>query len=248
MHSPLEQFKIKPLIPLFVGGVDLSFTNASLFMLLAALLPLAILWGMGRRTQLVPGLLQAAVEKTYLFIAGLVEHNTGEEGRPYFPLIFSVFMFVFFGNMLGMLPFGFTFTSQLAIVFGLAGLLFLIITGIGFVRHGVHFMTIFWPQGVPWILAPLLVPIELLSYLSRPVSLAIRLFANMMAGHTMMKVFGGFTVMLGVAGVLPFALNVTLTGFEIMVSFLQAYVFTILTCIYLHDAIYLHQQKPKEIG
>ena len=156
-------------------------------------------------------------------------------------------MFVFFGNMLGMLPFAFTFTSQLAIVFGLAGFLFVLITTIGLAKHGLHFLTIFWPQGVPLILAPLLIPIELLSYLSRPMSLAIRLFANMMAGHTMMKVFGGFTAMLGLAGVLPFALNVALTGFEIMVSFLQAYVFTILTCIYLHDALYLHDQKPKEI-
>jgi F-type H+-transporting ATPase subunit a len=242
MHSPLHQFLVKPLIPLSVGGVDLSFTNAALCMLVAAFLPVLVLLFLRKRLTLIPGALQSLVEMGYMFIAGLLKDTNGEKGLAYFPLLFSVFMFILCGNMLGMLPYSFTFTSQLAIVFALAGLLFVIITGIGIIKHGWHFFSIFWPQGVPWVMAPLLIPVELLSYLSRPISLGVRLFANMMAGHTMLKVFGGFTAALGIFGIGPLAVNVVLTGFEVMVSFLQAYVFTILTCIYLHDALYLHHQ------
>lgn len=242
MHSPLHQFLIQPLLSFQIGGIDLSFSNAAFFMMLAALLPIGLLLSFRKRFQLIPGLFQAGIEISYLFVAQILEETNGERGLVYFPLVFSLFVFVLFGNMLGMLPYSFTFTSQLAIVFGLAGLLFLIITGIGLRKHGLHFFSIFWPQGVPLLMAPLLIPVELLSYLSRPVSLAIRLFANMMAGHTMLKVFGGFTTVLGIWGIGPLAINVALTGFEIMVSFLQAYVFTILTCIYLHDALYLHHK------
>jgi F-type H+-transporting ATPase subunit a len=240
MHSPLHQFLIRPLISFEIAGVDLSFTNASLFMLLATLLPMILFLLVRKNLHLEPGILQAVLETSYLFVANILKETNGEKGLAYFPLVFSLFIFLLFGNMLGMLPYSFTFTSQIAVTFSLAALLFCLITLIGVLRHGFNFFSIFWPSGVPWFMAPLLVPVELLSYLSRPISLGVRLFANMMAGHTMLKVFGGFTLSLGVWGIGPLAINVALTGFEIMVSFLQAYVFTILTCIYFHDALYLH--------
>lgn len=240
MHdSPLHQFLIKPLIPLSFCGIDLSFTNASLFMLLAAILPLLLL-AAARPYKRLPGKLQALVEMGYSFVADILHDTNEEKGLPFLPLISAVFLFVLFGNMLGMIPYGFTFTSHIIATLGLAGLLFILITGVGILKHKTKFLKLFIPQGVPWALWPLMIPVELLSYLSRPMSLAVRLFANMMAGHTMLKVFGGFTVTLGALGVAPLLVNVALTGFEFLVSFLQAYVFTILTCIYLHDALYLH--------
>ena len=238
MHSPLHQFLVYPLISWQFAGFDISFTNASLFMMIAALLPASFLFV--HHSGMIPGRLQAILEMGYKFISGLLEETNGERGLPYFPFIVSLFMFVLLGNFIGMLPYAFTFTSQLIVTFGLATFVFLVITGIGIYKHGLRFFSIFWPQGVPWFMAPLLIPVEVLSYLSRPISLAVRLFANMMAGHTMLKVFGGFTAALGVWGVGPLVVNIALTGFEILVSFLQAYVFTILTCIYLHDALYLH--------
>jgi F-type H+-transporting ATPase subunit a len=170
----------------------------------------------------------------------MVRDNVGREGRQYFPFIFTLFMFILAGNLLGMIPYAYTFTSQIIVTFGLAFVVFVGVTIIGLVRHGTNFFTYFFPDGAPLWMAPLLVPIEVISYLSRPVSLSVRLFANMMAGHTMMKVFGGFTVALALFGVAPLAMIVALTAFEILVAFLQAYVFTVLTCIYLHDAIHLH--------
>nr|WP_156095420.1 F0F1 ATP synthase subunit A [Candidatus Hepatobacter penaei] len=238
-ESPLHQFLIKTLVPLHVGGVDLSLTNAAAFMLLAACLPLVFLW-IGRPYHTKPGRWQAVLEMGYQFVADILGETNLDKGLPFFPLIASVFMFVLMGNMLGMIPYGFTFTSHIIATFGLAGLLFLIITAIGIVKHKGRFLAMFLPPGVPWLLWPLMIPVEVLSYLSRPFSLAVRLFANMMAGHTMLKVFGGFTVALGLWGVAPLVINVLLMGFEFMVSFLQAYVFTILTCIYLSDALYLH--------
>ena len=241
-HSPLKQFLVKPIIPIQAGGVDLSFTNASLFMVLAALVPLVIL-RLARPYTLIPGKLQAVVEMGYNFIADLLRETNEEKGMPYFPLVASVFLFVLFGNLLGMIPYGFTFTSHLIATLGLAGMLFVIITAVGILKHGRAFLAMFVPQGVPLFLYPLMIPVEVLSYLSRPVSLAVRLFANMMAGHTMLKVFGGFTVALGLMGIAPLFVNVALIAFEFLVAFLQAYVFTILTCIYLHDALYLHGSK-----
>lgn len=189
----------------------------------------------------IPNRLQALVEISYNLIAGMVNDNAGKEGMRFFPLIFSVFFFVLGGNLLGMIPYTFTYTSHIIVTFGLAMMVFLFVTILGFVIHGVHFFGFFVPKGVSIFLTPIIVPVEIISYLSRPVSLSIRLFANMMAGHTMLKVFAGFCVSLGVVyGIAPLAINILLTGFEIVISCLQAYIFTILSCIYLNDAIHMH--------
>ena len=240
-HSPLEQFEIKRLIPIDIGGLDLSFTNSALFMLIAVALATLFLTYSMRTRALVPGRLQSVAELSYEFIANMIRENVGTEGRRYFPFIFTLFMFILFGNLLGMMPYSFTYTSHIIVTFALAAVVFVGVTVIGFVRHGMKFLKLFVPEGVPVFLLPLLVVIEILSYLTRPISLSVRLFANMMAGHTMLKVFGGFVVALGVlAGWAPLAFVVALTGLEIGIAFLQAYVFTILTCIYLNDAIHLH--------
>jgi F-type H+-transporting ATPase subunit a len=240
MHDPLHQFEIRSLLPLKLEGVDVSFTNSSLFMVLTvALITLFLVGGMSR-ARVIPGRWQASVELTYGFVANLLDETAGFKGRVYCPFIFSLFMFILMGNLVGMIPYGFTFTSHIIVTFGLAMIAFGTATLIGFIRHGFRYLTIFVPHGAPFYMLPLIVPIEILSYLSRPISLSVRLFANMMAGHTMLKVFAGFTVVLGVFGVAPLAVNTLLTAFEILVAVLQAYVFTILTCIYLHDAIHLH--------
>ena len=240
-HSPLEQFEIKRLIPIDIGGLDLSFTNSALFMLIAVALAALFLTYSMRTRALVPGRLQSVAEISYEFIANMIRENVGTEGRRYFPFIFTLFMFILFGNLLGMMPYSFTYTSHIIVTFAMAAVVFVGVTVIGFVRHGAKFLKLFVPSGVPMFLLPLLVLIEILSYLTRPISLSVRLFANMMAGHTMLKVFAGFVVSLGVlAGWAPLAFVVALTGLEIGIAFLQAYVFTILTCIYLNDAIHLH--------
>ena len=237
MHeSPLHQFLVKTVIPIHVFGVDISFTNAAAFMLLAAALPLFFLW-LGRPYRDAPGRGQALLEMGYEFVSDVLGETNLDKGASFFPLIASVFVFVLFGNMLGMIPYGFTFTSHIIATLGLSGFLFLIITGIGIAKHGRRFLALFVPAGVPVLLWPLMIPVELLSYLSRPFSLAVRLFANMMAGHTMLKVFGGFTVALGVWGVAPLLINVALMGFEFLVSFLQAYVFTLLAGVYIGAAV-----------
>lgn len=192
------------------------------------------------RSALVPKGLQNVAEWVYESVLNLLDESTGPKGRPFFPFVFALFTFILMGNMLGMLPYAFTFTSHLIATFGLAALVFVFVTLVGILYHGFGFFTLFLPKGTPLWMAPLIIPIELLSYLSRPISLSIRLFANMMAGHTMMKVFAGFIVSLGLLGIAPLAISVVLTAFEILVAFLQAYVFTILTCLYLHDALYLH--------
>jgi F-type H+-transporting ATPase subunit a len=240
-HSPLEQFEIERLIPLHIGGLDVSFTNSALFMVIATALVTLLLTASVSRGALVPGRLQSMAELSYEFIANMIRENVGSEGRQYFPFIFSLFMFILFGNLLGMIPFTFTYTSHIIVTFALAALVFAGVTVIGFVRHGAKFLKLFVPSGVPVFLLPLLVVIEVLSYLTRPISLSVRLFANMMAGHTMLKVFGGFVVALGIlGGWAPLVFIVALTGLEIGIAVLQAYVFTILTCIYLNDAIHLH--------
>jgi F-type H+-transporting ATPase subunit a len=209
--------------------------------MVAAIIVITLFLVLGmRRAELVPGRWQSMAELTYEFIANMVRENVGSEGRKYFPFVFSLFMFILVGNLLGMIPYSFTFTSHIIVTFAMALTVFLLVTIVAFVRHGFHFFTFFFPHGAPIVLAPLLIPIEVLSYLTRPVSLSIRLFANMMAGHTMLKVFGTFVVSLGLLGVLPLAVNVALTLFELLVAVLQAYVFTILTCLYLKDAIELH--------
>tara|TARA_B110000444_G_scaffold133992_1_gene125843 strand:+ start:1110 stop:1832 length:723 start_codon:yes stop_codon:yes gene_type:complete len=238
--SPVEQFKLKSLVPLELGGVDLSFTTSSLWMTVTVATVTAFLTLSMRGGRLVPGRWQSMAEMSYEFIANMIRENVGAEGRKYFPFIFTLFMFILVGNLVGMIPFAYTFTSQIIVTFVMAATIFVGVTVIGLIRHGLHFFSLFVPSGTPLILAPLLIPIEIISYFVRPVSLSVRLFANMMAGHTMMKVFGGFTVLLGVLGVAPIILLVALTGFEIMVAVLQAYVFTVLTCLYLNDAIHLH--------
>jgi len=239
-HSPLVQFEIKEIVPIDIGGVNLSFTNSSLVMVVAVCLASAFfLIGM-RRGALVPGRWQSAAELTYEFVAGLFRETVGHEGRRYFPFVFTLFMFLLIGNLLGMVPYGFTFTSHIIVTFALAAVVFVGVTILGFARHGAHFLSFFVPPGSPVWMWPLLIPIEIISYLSRPISLSVRLFANMLAGHTLLKVIGGFVAILGVAGVLPLALVVALTGLEILIAFLQAYVFAILTCLYINDALHLH--------
>ena len=241
MANPLQQFEVKTLIPIHMGGVDASFTNASMFMMFAVAGVATFLMLSMRGRALVPTRWQSLAELSYEFIAGMVRDNVGNEGRKYFPFVFSLFMFILFANLIGLLPYSFTFTSHIIVTFAMAITVFLGVTVIGIVRHKLHFLSFFMPAGVPAVMAPILIPIEIVSYLSRPVSLSIRLFANMMAGHTMMKVFAGFVIPLGIlGGWAPLAVDVALTGFEFLVAFLQAYVFTILTCLYLNDAIHLH--------
>lgn len=243
MADPLKQFEINPIAGLEfqLMGYDVSFTNSSLFMLLAVIGSTLLLTVAMGRGSLVPSRWQNISEMLYEFIAGMLNDSVGSEGKKYFPFIFTVFMFILLGNLLGMIPYSFTFTSHIVVTFALAMLVFVTVTIIGFVKHGLHFLSLFMPSGVSYWLAPILIPIELLSYLSRPISLSVRLFANMMAGHTMLKVFAGFSVSMGVVfGLAPLFINVALIGFEILVAVLQAYVFTILSCLYLKDSVELH--------
>jgi F-type H+-transporting ATPase subunit a len=242
LASPLEQFQIKPLIQLpKIAGVDISYTNSSLWMTIAVIVVFSFMTIGMRRAALVPGRWQSMAELSYEFVANMLKEQVGTAGLKYFPLVFTLFMFILAGNLLGMVPYSFTFTSHIIVTFGLAFCVFLAVTVLAFAKHGMHFFSFFVPKGVPAVMLILMVPIEILSYLTRPVSLAIRLFANMMAGHTMLKVFAAFVVSLGlIGGWAPLAVNVVLTGFEILVCFLQAYVFTVLTCIYINDAVHLH--------
>ena len=240
-HSPLAQFEIKTLIPLKLSEFDVSYTNSALFMSLTLVFVILFLVLGVRRRAIVPGRWQSMAEISYEFVANLLRDTVGNEGRKYFPFVFTLFMFILFGNMLGMIPYSFTFTSHIIVTFAMALIVFIGVTILGFLKHGVHFFSFFVPPGVSVVLWPLMIPIEIISYLSRPISLAVRLFANLTAGHTMLKVFAGFVVSLGVVGgLLPFAFVVALTGLELLIAFLQAYVFTILTCFYINDAIHLH--------
>jgi F-type H+-transporting ATPase subunit a len=237
---PLEQFKIDRFIPIHIGGVDASFTNSALLMCVAVLLATTlVVWG-ARRRELVPGRWQSIAELSYEFIANMIDENVGDEGRRYFPFLFTLFMFVLLGNCLGLIPYGYTFTGQIIVTFAMAVVVCVGVTIIGFIRHGFHFLSFFVPHGVPPVLLILLVPIEVLSYCIRPFTLSIRLFANMLAGHTMLAIFGGFVAALGIFGILPLSVDVLLFFLEILVAVLQAYVFTILSCLYLRDAILLH--------
>jgi F-type H+-transporting ATPase subunit a len=241
MVDPLHQFVIKPIFNINVAGLDLSFTNSSCAVL-AAVVAMCCLFAFGIRSKmLVPNRIQAACELAYKFIADMIDENIGVRGQKYFPFVFSIFLFVLFGNLIGLIPGMFTFTSHIIATFSLAMVVFCFITILGFVKHGMTFLTLFVPKGVPAFLLPLLVVIELISYLVRPISLSIRLCANMVAGHTMIKIFAGFVAMCGLlGGIVPLSVNAVLTVFEIGIASLQAYIFTILTCIYLNDAIHLH--------
>ena len=239
-HNPLDQFVIQTWIPIKVGDIDASFTNSSAFMLLTVICATALMVIAVRPRAGVPGRWQLLAELTYQFIAKMVSDNIGKEGRAYFPLIFSIFMFVLFGNLIGMIPYSFTFTSHIAVTLTMALFIFILVTVIAVMKHGIKFFSFFLPEGVPIILSPLMVIIEVISYFTRPFSLSVRLFANMMAGHTLLKVIGGFVVPLGIFGVVPIAGLVAVMGLEFLIAFLQAYIFTILTCIYINDAIHLH--------
>lgn len=242
--DPLHQFQITPIIPISIAGADLSFTNSSLWMAIAVGAAYLLIMAGTRQHALVPGRLQSVVELMYEFVAGILRDAAGKEGMRFFPIVFTIFIFILMGNMLGMIPGSFTFTSHIIVTFAMAIAVWIGVTIVGFWYHGAHFLGFFVPHGAPKVMLPLLVPIEILSYCVRPISLSVRLFCNMMAGHTMMKVFAAFIVSLGsyyvIPGIAPLAITVALTGFEIAVAFLQAYIFTVLTCIYLNDAIHMH--------
>ncbi len=241
MHNPMEQFKIERLIPLHLGGLDVSYTNAALWMTLAiALMAFIFVYGI-RRQALVPGRLQGVAETGYEFIAKMVSDNVGEGGKKYFPFVLTLFLFVLGCNALGLIPYSFTPTSHIIVTFAMAAFVFIGVTIIAFIKHGVHFFSFFAPKGVPLWLMPILVPIEVISYLIRPLTLSVRLFANMLAGHIMLKVFAGFVIMMGLLfGWLPLIFTSAFFALEVLVACLQAYVFAILTCLYLNDALHLH--------
>ncbi len=238
-HNPLEQFEINKLIDLQFMGLDISFTNSAAYMVGIVL----FIWGFVafgmRRGTAVPGRLQSTVEVTYEFIGSMLYDNVGPEARKFFPFVFTLFTFVLVANLLGMVPYTFTVTSHIIVTFAFAFLVFIGVTVMGFVNHGFRFLKIFAPSGVPWFMYIILIPIEIISFLSRPISLSVRLFANMMAGHTMLKVIASFVALLGIWGIFPILFIVALTGLEILIAFLQAYVFAMLSCIYLNDAYHI---------
>ncbi len=238
--DPMHQFEVKSLVDIQLGPVDASFTNASLWMVIVVVTICAFMLLSTSRRALIPSRLQSLAEMSYEFIANMVRDNVGKDGMGYFPFIFSLFMFVLFANMLGMIPWSFTVTSHIIVTFAMALFIFIGVTLLGFIKHGLGFIGFFVPSGLPVALVPVLFPIEVISYLTRPISLSVRLFANMLAGHTMLKVFASFVGLMGIWGVAPLVFMVGLTGLEFLVAFLQAYVFAILTCIYLNDALHMH--------
>jgi F-type H+-transporting ATPase subunit a len=242
VFDPMYQFEIVRILPLSIGGIDVSFTNSALFMvIIVALISLFTIASMSGRA-LVPGRLQSVAELSYEFVANMVRENAGTEGMKFFPFIFSLFMFILFANMIGMIPYSFIVTSHIIITFALAIVVFIGVTIVGFAKNGTGFLKLFVPSGVPVALLPLIVVIELISYLTRPITLSVRLFANMLAGAVMLKVFAGFVIMLGVlGGWLPLLFMVAFTALKLLVAFLQAYVFAILSCIYLNDALHADQ-------
>jgi len=244
--NPIEQFEIHNLSPvLHVGGHEIAFTNSAAYMLTIVLVVSALFIGATARRAVIPGRLQSVAEMTYEFVANTLRSSAGNEGMKFFPFVFTLFMFVLFANLIGLIPYSFTVTSQLIITVALAFTVFFIVVGYGFWRHGFHFLNLFVPKGVPIYILPVIVAIEILSFLSRPISHSVRLFANMLAGHITLQVFAGFVIMLAGWGVigwfgaaLPLIMVVLLTALEVLVAVLQAYVFAILTCIYLNDAIH----------
>jgi F-type H+-transporting ATPase subunit a len=246
LHNPLDQFLIKKIVPLSLWGVDVSLTNASCFMILVTVSLIVFQWLSIREGLIIPTRLQVIYEASYDFIAGTLRDNVGTQARAFVPFVYSFFLFILFGNLLGMIPYGFTITSHIAVTFMLALVVFLVVLWVGFRRHGWHFFKLFFPEGAPLWTAPLLIPLEVLSFLIRPVTLALRLFLNMMAGHILLKVFSGFIVLLmgmkwmAPLAVMPLAFTIIFTGFEFFVACLQAYIFTVLSCIYLNDAVNLH--------
>jgi F-type H+-transporting ATPase subunit a len=246
MAGPIEQFEIKPIVKLgTIGGHDIALTNSGLFMLIALGAIAAFFLLSTRSRSLVPGRMQTLAELAYEFIAGTVRSTAGHEGMRFFPFVFSLFMFVLVANMFGMIPFFFTFTSHIIITFALALLVFVVVIVYGVYKNGFKFFKLFVPSGVPGYVLPIVVPIEVVSFLSRPISLSVRLFANILAGHITLKVFAGFIVTLGGLGflgwlgaLLPLIMTVAITALEFLVAALQAYVFAVLTSMYINDAIH----------
>ena len=244
MSDPISQFEVKTIVPLQFSGIDLSFTNASLWMMIGVITSIVFLQLAISKKSIVPGRLQIIAELIYEFVANMVRENIGSEGRKYFPFVFTIFIVVIMGNMLGMIPYSFTYTSHIAVTGILALMIFLMVTLFGLIKHGWHFFSLFAPPGLPFALKILIIPIEVLSFIIRPVTLSVRLCANMVAGHMILKVFAGFCVSfmsMGVIGmalsIVPVLFNTIMIAFEFMIAFLQAYVFTVLTCIYLKDSV-----------
>ncbi|MCK5284358.1 MAG: F0F1 ATP synthase subunit A [Alphaproteobacteria bacterium] len=247
MANPIHQFEIQPIIPFEIGNIDLSFTNSALWMLIGAVLSISFLMIASGKKAMVPGRLQMFSEILYEFIAKMVRDNIGSKGRKYFPFIFTLFIFVLMGNLLGLLPYSFTYTSHLAVTGILALIVFFMIIIFGILHNGLKFFTIFIPPGAPLWLIPFLLPIEIISFFIRPITLSVRLFSNIMAGHIVLKVIAGFaaaavSVKLSgiVIGIFPAMINVVMMMFELLVALIQAYVFAILSCVYLKDSVDLH--------
>ena len=246
MAGPIEQFAIRPIVELgTLGGQQIVFTNSALYMLLTVTVAAGFLFIASLSSKVVPGRLQSSAEMLYEFVSQTIRENAGQHGMKFFPLVFSLFMFILVANLIGMFPYAFTVTSQLIVTFALAMLVFLTVTTYGLFKHGFKFFRLFMPAGVPAILAPIIVPIELMSYISRPISHSVRLFAVMLAGHITLKVFAGFVVGLGSLGtmgllsaILPLTMTVALTALELLMAVIQAYVFTMLSCMYLNDAVH----------
>ena len=249
--NPMAQFAVKPLVPLHIGHYDVSFTNQSFWMFIVIGVASLFLYVAATSRSLVPTRMQSIAELSYEFTANMIQSAAGEAGLKFFPFVFTIFMFVLMSNFLGLIPGSFTVTSQIAVTFALAAVVILTVILTGFLTHGIGFLKLFVPKA-PIYLLFLLVPIEIISFLTRPVSLSVRLFANMLAGHTMLKVFAGFVIALGATlitpkpwfgplAIAPLLLIVAITALEILVAFLQAYVFAILTCIYLSEALHLHE-------
>jgi F-type H+-transporting ATPase subunit a len=245
--DPIHQFRIVELFPVaHIGNAEIAFTNSAMFMFAAVIIITAFLVLGTAKRSLVPSRLQSAAEISYEFVATTVRSTAGSEGMKFFPFVFTLFMFILTVNFIGLVPFTFTVTSHIIVTAALAITVFLTVLGYGLYRHGLHFFNLFVPKGVPIAILPLIVFIEVLSFVSRPISHSVRLFANMLAGHITLQVFAGFIILMGsamgavgwIGGILPFSMIVILMALETLVAFLQAYVFAILTCIYLNDAIH----------
>ncbi|MCE2993859.1 MAG: F0F1 ATP synthase subunit A [Alphaproteobacteria bacterium] len=240
MLNPLDQFEIKKLFDITIGGYDISYTNSSFMMSAVLLFIFFVLGVMALRPKAIPSRIQIIGESLYELIDSMILGTAGKEAKRYMPFIFTLFMFIISSNLLGMIPYSFTVTSHIIVTFIMAAVVFFSVTIIGFARHGFGYLSLFLPQGTPIVMAPLMVFTEFFAYMVRPVSLSVRLAANITAGHIVMKVIASFVIMSGIIGVLPFVLLILFTGFEIFVAVLQAYIFTILSCVYLTDAIKLH--------
>lgn len=240
MSNPMEQFTVKPIIPLEFKGIDISFTNSALCMVIAVVASTLLLGLCIRKRSIIPTAAQSIPESLYSFISSLIKENVGREGMKYFSFIFSLFLFVAFGNLIGLFPYAFTYTSHLAAVGGLSVIALLFNVCIGIKKKKLGFLRTFLPRGIPLALAPLIIPIEMISFLSKPFSLTVRLVANMTVGHIMLKIIAGFVVTLGFLGIVPLAFDACIIVFEIFIALLQAFIYTVLSCIYLGDALHSH--------